>query len=34
MAEGQRAVANLTRLHERLRSCFARGNPFTQAAGT
>jgi SRSO17 transposase len=28
---GQRAVANLTRLHERLRPCFARGNPFTQA---
>jgi len=24
-------VANLTRLHERLRPCFARGNPFTQA---
>ena len=24
-------MANLTRLHERLRPCFARGNPFTQA---
>jgi SRSO17 transposase len=31
MVEGERAVANLTVLHGRLRSCFARVEPFKQA---
>lgn len=33
MVEGERAVANLTVLHDRLRSCFARVEPFAQARG-
>lgn len=31
MVEGERAVTNLAVLHGRLRSCFARRKPFTQA---